>query len=164
MEKVVSETAHGGNGPSDLSWGGIPVVIIAGDDCQLGGVGQGAIDSLPTGNNGSASKLIHHGRMLCFKEFAKSVITLATTRRVDSSRQQDMELLQRVRIGENVTDSDVNKLQQLHLDNILKRHGQSAVDDIKKTQSICFSPMTNALATTSLDCLSATHPIHQLPF
>ena len=40
IERNVSITCHGG-GKQDLDWGGVPVVIIVGDDFQLPPVDRG---------------------------------------------------------------------------------------------------------------------------
>ena len=131
-ERLVSETVYEGQNHSSVhSWGGIPVVLVAGDDCQLGAMGECAPDILPPFTTYKADKAILRGRQL-WKEFATTVYKLPTVRRVDESRQRDRDLLDRVRIGEGVQDSDVKRSQNLHLNTISMRHGQKAVDDILK--------------------------------
>ena len=49
-------------------------------------------------------------------------------RNAESSNRQ---LLDRLRVGEEILDADVDKLMSLRLDNIESKHGKAYVDDIK---------------------------------
>ena len=130
-EKIISSVVYEGRGLKNHTWGGIPVVLIAGEDDQLGGVGEGATDSLPPHAKASASSLVIHGRNL-FHELGKTAFKLPKIRRVDKSKLKDMALLERIRIGENVKDADVERCQRLHLTEIQLRHGKPVVDEIMK--------------------------------
>lgn len=124
----VSETIYQGRGSDSISWGGLPVVIMAGDDYQLPGIHQGAFDVFERRDGG---KMTERGRR-CFIECAEVVYQLKQIRRIADKNERDRQLLGRLRIGEHVTLADVHKLQSLHLDKIKEKHGQSVVDDIKQ--------------------------------
>ena len=113
------------------SWGGIPVVIIAGDDYQLRSIAEGAHDAIGPFNKPPRTKDIMQGREL-FEELAQVVYKLQKIQRINQARQQDMELLGRLRVGENITDNDVHKLQSLHINNIRRDHGDETTSKIKK--------------------------------
>ena len=120
--QVISETVFQGRGIKSDHFGGIPVVVLAGDDYQLAGMHQGAIDCLTRQDGG---KMTQKGRQI-FIDCSKKVFHLQHNRRMCDNKMEQKELLGRLRIGEHVTDSDVTKLQSLHLDNILKVHGKEA--------------------------------------
>jgi len=136
-EQIISETTYQGGHINSLSFGGIPVVIFAGDDYQLGGFGEGAHDCLPPYVKFTPNKNILKGRSV-FKQCAETVFKLPFVRRVDDAKQHDKDLLNRVRIGEQVTDDDVTRLQGLHLDAIEKKHGKKVVENIKKKAIYLF--------------------------
>ena len=136
-EQIVSSVVFNGRSRPGVSWGGIPVVIIAGDDFQLGSFTQGAHDIKGPHANASRSKENVHGKEL-FEELAQVVFKLPTIRRIDKSRQQDMDLLGRVRCGERVTQSDVEKLQSLHLDKIEQLHGSNKKKEIEMNAIFLF--------------------------
>ncbi len=141
VEQILSETVFEGCGSRNFTWGGIPVIILSGDDYQLGGFGEGAHDALPGAAKFSHNKNVMRGREL-FVECATTVFKLPKIRRVDDSRQNDIDLLDRLRIGENVIDDDVNRIQNLHLDVIERKHGKKVVEVIKSTAIHLF--FTNA--------------------
>ena len=117
--------------------GGIPVVLIAGDDYQLQGMGECAPDTLPQFVSPTSDKNILNGRNL-FKEFRSIVYKLPKVRRMDGSKVRDMQLLDRVRVGENVPDDDVQRLQGLHIDVIERKHGKAVVAAIKRNAIYLF--------------------------
>ena len=130
-EQCFSQCAFGGLGANfTSSWGGVPVVIIAGDDYQLGGRGEIATDCSPgLGKPMKTNKNNMKGREL-FLEFASTVYKLPKIRRVDKSKVDDANLMERLRFGEKVTDSDVSRLMGLQLNEIRNSHGQKVVDNI----------------------------------
>jgi len=130
VERIVSECALSrAKSSSKMTWGGIPVVIVAGDDYQLGGMGEIAPDCLPKHSKPRSDKNILNGRSL-FLEFANTVYKLPKVRRIDPKRLADADLLNRLRIGENVTEKDANRLMNLHLDVIERKHGRTILDKI----------------------------------
>jgi PIF1-like helicase len=131
--QVISETVYNGANLDDL-FGAIPVLILAGDDYQLPGFSEGAFEAA-TRLNGS--KLTQKGRAL-FLQCSSTVFKLSTIRRVSDDNQGDKDLLGRIRIGTNVLDSDVDKIQSLHLDQIRSVHGDDALNHITRDAVYLF--------------------------
>ena len=136
-EQIISSVIFNGRSKKKVSWGGIPVVIIAGDDFQLGSFTQGAHDMFGEHAKAPKTKENVHGMRL-FEELAENVFKLPTIRRIDKSRQDDMDLMGRIRLGDRVTDSDVKKLQSLHLKNIEALHGKKTKEDIERNAIFLF--------------------------
>lgn len=133
--QIVSETVYGGAMQQlPESFGGIPVVMIAGDDYQLNSQYQGAIDCLRRNDGG---KMTEKGRQ-CFKECAQTVFQLSTSRRLSDKKEQDREIMEALRVGENVKDAHVKKLLSLHLDNIKDLHGPELVEELKASGIYLF--------------------------
>jgi hypothetical protein len=65
------------------TFGGIPVVILAGDDYQLASRFQGAIESISRNDGG---KMTEKGRQ-CFRECAQTVFELSTSRCVSDKKK-----------------------------------------------------------------------------
>jgi PIF1-like helicase len=124
--QVLSETVYDGCNILD-EFGGIPVVILAGDDHQLPGMSEGGIEAL---TRYGGTKMTQKGREI-FRQCSGTVFELSTIRRVSDSKQKDKDLIQRIRTGTGVTDEDVAKLQSLHLDNIREKHGSEVVKQIE---------------------------------
>ena len=133
-QQRVEETIYQGLGIDKHSWGGLPVLILAGDDYQLPGVHQGAIESL---YRSDGSKATIKGRE-SFKECARVVYQLPTIRRVADNQQEDKNLLERLRVGDGILDSDVQKLQSLHIDTIEKIHGKEYAESIRQQSVYLF--------------------------
>ena len=130
----ISETIFEGRGSESVSWGGLPIVIMAGDDYQLPGIQQGAFECLTRKDGG---KMTQRGRS-CFAECAEKVAHLKDIRRVHDSLTEDKKLLSRLRIGEDVRDQDVTRLQNLHLDKIMEKFGPEMVQKIKSNAISLF--------------------------
>ena len=82
-EHIINDTAFEGLGSAlPSTWGGIPVVIIAGDDYQLQGMGECAPDTTAQFVTTTTDKNILNGRKL-FKELGSTVYKLPKVRRVD---------------------------------------------------------------------------------
>lgn len=133
--QIITETVYqGGMQQSEQSFGGIPIVLVAGDDCQLAGMSQGATECLSRNDGG---KMTEKGRQ-CFRECAQTVFQLSTSRRISDKKKKDREIMDAVREGENITDEHLKKLQSLHLDNILKLHGPNVVESIQSKAVYLF--------------------------
>ena len=160
-ERIISKFVYNGKGLLHHSWGGIPVVIIAGDDYQLSGRGEGAHSALPQFSTYTSDKATRRGRQL-FLEFASTVFDLPIVRRVQDGRTKDRDLLGRIREGTHVTDEDVKQLKSLHLDTIKQKHGQAVVDEIL-SQSIHLFYTNEKRIRFNVDRLrkvsSATNPV-----
>lgn len=126
--QIIGETIYqGGMQQCCESFGAAPIVLIAGDDCQLASMKQGAIECL-TRTDGT--KMTEKGRQ-CFRECANMVFELKQSRRVSDKKQKDREIMHVVRLGEEIEDNHLYKLQSLHLDNIKQQHGPEIVEDLK---------------------------------
>lgn len=125
-ESYISETIHGGGHHSSQSWGGLPILIIAGDDYQLPGIGEGPLTALFSRAGG---KMTCIGRST-FLDCAQNVMELGGSKRMNNKENKNRELLNRLRIGEGILEEDVQKLMSLHVDEVLKRHGKAYVDEI----------------------------------
>ena len=121
----LSETLHGGGHYREQSWGGLPILIIAGDDYQLPGIGDGVLTALVSR---AGSKMTQIGRQT-FLDCAQYVMDLGGSKRMNNSESKNRQLLNRLRTGEP-TEEDVWKLMSLHLENIERVHGRSKVDEI----------------------------------
>jgi len=114
-EQKLQETIYNGF-LSHIEWGGLPILILIGDDFQLPPVEEGALSALCRVDGGA---MVRKGRAT-FKKCAKYVTELLGNKRV-GNRVHDRELLQRLRLGdENLLDEDVNRLLNLHIDTYKK--------------------------------------------
>lgn len=130
---LMAETIHRGGHHSDQSWGGLPILILAGDDYQLPGIGQGSFQAL-YGRGGS--KMVQLGRSSLL-ECAQFVINLTGSKRVKKNETKTKDLLGRLRLG-IPTDEDIDKLMALHLDNIKAKHGKTKVTEIEEKALFLF--------------------------
>ena len=131
--QIISETIFDGCNIDEIL-GGLPVIILTGDDYQLPGMSEGAFQVL---TNTGGSKMTMKGRQL-LRDCSKNVFKLKINRRVSDVRQDDKDMLQRIRLGVGITDADVSKLQSLHLDNIRDVHGPDVVKRIEKDALYLF--------------------------
>jgi hypothetical protein len=112
----------------------LPILIIAGDDYQLASMYQGALQCLTSiGGN----KMTEKGRQ-CFRECARTVFELFRSRRIADDNADDKAILGALRIGEEITDDQVDKLLSLHLDAIKSKHGPEVVKEIEEKSVFLF--------------------------
>ena len=69
---------------------------------------------------------------------AQYVMELKTSKRLLKKQAKDAALLSRLRTGQDITECDVNRLLNLHIDNIQKQHGKDVVTKIKKDAVYLF--------------------------
>jgi len=132
-EQKISETLYNGF-LNELSWGGLPIVILVGDDYQLPGIGEGSLDAL---YSTSPSKMTQKGRD-AFLETARFVMELKSNKRLDSTKTRQKELMDRIRIAEDIRESDIEKIMSLSLENIKDEHGPNIVSEIEKEAIYLF--------------------------
>jgi hypothetical protein len=120
-EENVRITAHGG-GHENEDWGGIPVVVLFGDDYQLIPPCEvGAIDSFfQTGNNST----LKNGAFQ-FINLGQNTSELNIIVRQNKDQEEFRDLLANTRIGKP-SDTNVKTLVSLHLNS-----NEFSVDDIK---------------------------------
>lgn len=131
----VGETIYEGGHTRNEKLGAMPVFALAGDDYQLPPtINQGATEAATRHDKG---KMTQKGRDI-FVECAETVFILQQNKRLSDDRQQDRDMLGRVRVGENISDDDVRKIKSLHIDEIEKLHGKEVADEIKSKSVYIF--------------------------
>ena len=117
-ERNVAQTCHGG-GKQQLDWGGVPVVILWGDDYQLppvniGGKGKGAFYCLDNTVNASVRRRqnVELNGMLQFQSFAKTLYVLNRHQRTDDN--DFIGIQDRIRLG-IPTQQDIDTLLTLNM-------------------------------------------------
>lgn len=64
-------------------------------------------------------------------ECAKFVMDLGGSKRLQTSQSKAKQMLDRLRLGEDIRDEDVEKLMSRPLDNIWEKHGAAVVEEIE---------------------------------
>jgi len=133
-ERMISETVYSGRFVSSHSWGGLPVVILVGDDYQLPPTNDGALVAL---KNKKGGKMVEIGRQ-AFLECGLTVMDLQGSKRVKDSQLEDKKLLAALRTADDLSEKQVKKLLSLHLNAMQAKHGSEVVDAIKKEAIFLF--------------------------
>lgn len=133
-ERMVAETIFEGGELRDTSWGGLPVLLLVGDDFQLPSTEDGALQALFKKNG---CRMVHIGRR-SFLECSQHVMDLKGSKRIKKKQKKDKALMARLRKTEDVIEEDVRKLVSLRLDNIEKIHGKDYVTDIENRAVYMF--------------------------
>jgi hypothetical protein len=114
-ERNLRQTVYNGQNSQEI-WGGIPAVILFGDDYQLWPVIDEEITSkekiIPTNKQNEAQLLCRWGTYLFTNVMTESVFLLTKNYRVKSDQFQD--LLARLRVGAS-TAGDAKRITDLHL-------------------------------------------------
>jgi len=134
VERHIAETIYEGGPLHKEYWGGLPVLILFGDDYQLPGTADGALVALTKKTGGT---MVQRGRETLLS-CAQHVMNLTTNKRVQENKNEDKELLSKVRTGDQLDDAQVNRLLSLHLDNVKDNLGQDEVNRIKQQAVYLF--------------------------
>ena len=130
-ERNTSASCHGGM-HDDEDWGGVPVVVLVGDDFQLPpptNKEKGAFDIMGTRSSLSQQKFgIASSGSLILESMSDFCMELTSVKRQNSSQDHFKQLLNRLRVGES-TAEDVDTLMGLHLSN----YSRSEADKILNT-------------------------------
>jgi PIF1 helicase. len=102
-EMNISNTAHNFGHESE-DWGGIPVVVIFGDDYQLPSIEPGAIDCFTTSKNETIGKKTNGKRH--FLILAKTVMELKEIMRQQQQEVLFIRILTNIRIG-NASNEEI---------------------------------------------------------
>ena len=97
-----------------ISWGGVPILLLVGDDYQLPPIESGAFDIFDSNRKFTSSQL--RGQEL-FKEAGKNVMFLRSVKRALPTQQRLQQILHGVR-GEpcsNLTEDDLSFICKFHL-------------------------------------------------
>ena len=133
-ERHIAETIYEGGHLRDESFGGLPIVILVGDDYQLPGTEEGGLNVL---FNRGGSAMVQRGRAM-LRECAGKVMELTGSKRMSDSKQKQKDLLSRLRLGMDLTEDDIAKLLSLHLDVIKRVHSPAVVKDIESKAVYLF--------------------------
>ena len=120
MEIVARNVARGGFN-TQLPWGGIPVVILYGDDYQIPSIEKGVF-CIPLPGHSDIAPTISFDKMTIdgnelFLRAAENVMDLSVIKRQDANKIELMEQLDRVR-HDCLTESDISDtFQKLHIQN-----------------------------------------------
>ena len=122
-ENNISKTAHG-FGHSHEDWGGVPIIIIFGDDYQLPSIEAGAFDCF------NASRITKLGAQSNgkeqFKKLSQKVMYLQRSMRQKKSEKIFLRLLKNVRMGKT-TKQDIELLMSLHLGKLSKEQREEVI-------------------------------------
>lgn len=134
MERKIAETIHEGGHRREEIFGGLPILILVGDDHQLPGTGEGAMCALTKrGDKTMADK----GRKV-LRDCAKHVLELKTSRRITGNKAIDKQLIEKIRVREALTEAEVSKLLNLHIDKLQQRITKEEFDEIKAKAMYLF--------------------------
>ena len=122
----VGETIFGGGHMTQDSFGGLPVLILAGDDYQLPGTSEGAISAF---FNKGGTAMTRKGRELLL-ECSQHVMELHGSKRMKDSEIKEKEILEKLRVGRELTDAEIQKLLSLKIDVMSKVHAPEVINRI----------------------------------
>ena len=117
-------------------WGGLPIVIICGDDYQLPPSFDKGAFNIYNPNSKPREKMVVKGNNE-FLTCCETVMNLTTSMRLRADARKAGNLLKRLRKGEP-NEEDVAKLLSLHLDNIEKIHGEESRKNIEKDAAYIY--------------------------
>ena len=130
MQDTARQAAHGGIN-SDKEWGGIPIIILVGDDYQLPPVREpGAFQSIGERKQYNFYNKYREQGFLQFRKFGTNTMTLLSSKRHDGNETTLQRILASVREEEeNITlnDSDADLLCSY----VLNKSGAFTADEIK---------------------------------
>ena len=118
-ERNCRHTMHGGQNLNIL-FGGVPIVILLGDDQQLptvriGEKGKGAPNALEDSHTHNRNRnYVQQNGMDMFLQFGKNVRELTVSKRVNEGNEDFKKILQNIRNG-GVTQDEAKTLMNLHV-------------------------------------------------
>ena len=157
--QMTAETLYGGFNKT-VSWGGLPVVVIVGDDSQLPSIDKGALSILSDDVKANPKRMETKGEAI-FLELAGKVFELAGSKRVQKHDNTARALNDRLRDGKP-SDEDIRKLQSLSMKQMRKVHGDGVVDLIERDALYLFAyaaPIKERNLTSVARVCDATNPI-----
>ena len=168
-ERNIRKTVYNGQNSQEI-WGGIPVVIMLGDDYQLWPViDEGAIQGYskmnttnpitPTNKQTAAQLLCQWGTYLFTNVMTESVFILHKNYRVKSEEFQ--KLLARLRVGESTTE-DAKRITDLHL--VYYEHDKEFMTNLKHNSKTMWLYAKNTdKDKTNMDMLIQTSRVNNVP-
>ena len=128
VERVMSETIHNGGHLEHMSFGGLPILILVGDDYQLPATSSGATDVLTCKID--KTTMLGRGRQI-FLDCANHVVQMTNSRRLGKDNVQDKIIMEKVRIRDTLSEEEVSKLLNLHIDVMANRISDEELQHIK---------------------------------
>lgn len=172
-EQKMKETIFGGLLP-EVEWGGLPILILVGDDYQLPPVGQeGGLEVLLSNTKESRlSKATVNGKFR-MRTCAEFVMELRKSRRLGDARENDRQLLDRFRVAYNIPGisdeekeilmtQDVKKILSLRLSEIYNLHGPEEVKKIEEKSIYLYyrnEPRIKKNTECLANCCSKDNPV-----
>ena len=136
----IQETIYEGRSKTE-PWGGLPVMLICGDDYQLPPSFDKGAFSIYNTKSKPKDKMVLKGQnefLMC----CNNVMNLTIPMRLKDCDKCAKQLLGRLRVAQ-ANQADADKLMSLHLDVIEQKFGIAAVESIKKRAVYLY--WTNAL-------------------
>lgn len=133
-ERMISETVFEGGHLREQSWGGVPIVILVGDDYQLPSTEDGALTAL---TKKGGNKMVQIGRAAML-ECAECVMNLKGSKRMQKSQKKEKALINRLRKTKELSEAQTKKLLSLHLSSMKERMGATYTDEIEKKAVFLF--------------------------
>ena len=149
-EQVLAETIYEGAELLKHSFGGLPIVVLFGDDYQLPAIGEGALHALYKSRTDGKMTLIGRREFL---NSAKHVMELNSIKRMDNNKLDQKQLLSKLRKNETLEQWEIQKLLSLHLTVMKEKHGADVVDSIKK-DAIYLYYRNQKKSSKNLECIS----------
>ena len=132
LHEFCTQTAHSGQ-KSDLDFGGIPIVLLLGDDGQLPPVQQGAFQSLSSTKN--ICPVTQKGFQI-FKQLASNVRELHQNQRQHHNETEFHQILDGLYFG-NMTQTASDRLLKQHLNH--PRFTQKDREQIESNSTFLFA-------------------------
>jgi hypothetical protein len=146
VEHFMAQCAHGGKN-SNKSWGGIPIVILVGDDYQIPAIGYGAFYALEA-ITAKETKHANAAELSCglsgfdeFRKFGKNVVYLDEDgKRVKKDQVQLRRILKALRCEDEncqLTEEDIQRLLALDINH--STFSKSERDEIQANSMYLFA-------------------------
>lgn len=120
----IAENIYNGGPFKDEDFGGLPVVVIFGDDYQLPSTNEGALQCLDPPKK-AVGKMTLIGRSV-LRKCGTHVMTLNGSKRMQDSQVKEKELVEAVRLQKDLTEEQSTRLMNLTVKEYEKRNGTEA--------------------------------------
>lgn len=134
-ERRIAETIYNGGFLNHMSFGGLPILILVGDDYQLPATSSGATDALTRDIN--VKSMLGRGRQV-FLECAKTVLELKTSRRLKAGQHNDRIIMDKLRTRQDLTEVEVTKILNLHMDKMKRIWNSDELAKVEKDAMYLF--------------------------
>jgi PIF1-like helicase len=170
VKHYMQQCAHGGM-KKDHDWGGVPIVILVGDDCQLPPILPGAFYALKGRCLPKATKMLstyYNIRLDGFDEFmkiGKKVIYLEGEKRVNEGQDMLKRLLEGSRCEkekQSMLETDVQVLLALHLSHPSFSSAEIAEIESEATYVFANKAPRDQLNSEKLRLLNKENPIARI--